>query len=52
MPFNNYLFYTHEITDFNLIKGLISEAKTELDFKSNKPTKVWVYSTKGDQFKI
>ena len=40
MSYNNCLFYTYVINDFNLIIGLISEAKKELVLNPNKPAKV------------
>ena len=40
VSYNNCLFYTYVINDFNLIIGLISEAKKELVLNPNKPAKV------------
>jgi NUMOD1 domain len=40
VPYNNNLYYTYVLNDFNLINGLISEAKKELVLQPTKSTKV------------
>jgi hypothetical protein len=40
VSYNNCLFYTYIINDFNLINGLINEAKKELILNPNKSEKV------------
>lgn len=48
MPFNNDLFYTDVISDFNLTSGLISEAIKGLNLNSTLPHKVLAYNASGE----
>ena len=48
MPFNNDLFYTDVISDFNLTSGLISEAIKGLNLNSTSPNKVLAYNASGE----
>lgn len=48
MPFNNDLFYTDVISDFNLTSGLISEAIKGLNLNSTLAHKVLAYNASGE----
>lgn len=48
VPFNNDLFYTDVISDFNLTSGLISEAIKGLNLNSTLPNKVLAYNASGE----
>lgn len=50
MPFNNYLFFTEVIIDFNLINDLIFEAKKGLAINRTLPKKVLAYNKDGEEF--
>ena len=50
MPFNNHLFFTDVINDFNLINDLICEAKKGLNLNMTLSKKVLVYNENGEVF--
>ena len=50
VPFNNHLFFTDVINDFNLINDLIYEAKKGLALNMTLPKKVLAYNINGEVF--
>jgi hypothetical protein len=48
VPYNNYLFYTEPLKEFNNINELVNESKKELNLKNILPKKVFVYNCKAE----